>query len=255
MDFNDLLRRAGKIVSDNSPSILTAIGVVGTVTTAYLTGQASFRAAEIIAEQDLGARLNQEGGIKTREKFELVWQLYIPAAGSAAMTVACIVAANRIGNRRAAALAAVYALSERAFDEYKVKVVEKLGEKREQAVRDEVAQDRVRNTEAASREVVVVSGQVLCLDLYTQRYFTSSVEELKSAQNEINHQVNNDYYASLTDFYNQIGLASTSFSDEVGWNSDKLLDLKFSTAIAGDGRPCITFDFVVAPIRNHYRLQ
>ena len=36
------------LLNENSTTILTAVGVVGTVGTAYLTGRATFKAAEII---------------------------------------------------------------------------------------------------------------------------------------------------------------------------------------------------------------
>lgn len=251
MNLSSMAARFGRLLTDNSPVILTAIGVAGTLTTAYLAGQASFKAARIIEEQQKDVVWD----LSSREKIELTWQLYIPAAGSAVTTIACIIAANHIGHRRAVAMAAAYAISERAFDEYRNKIVEKIGEKREQAARDEIAQDRVARTEMGSREVVIVSGDVLCYDAFSGRYFTSNMERLRQAQNEINHQVLNDYHASLTEFYQLIGLSPTSLSEEVGWNSDRLLELKFSTVLAGDGRPAISFDFVVSPIRNYYRLQ
>jgi len=65
----------------------------------------------------------------------------------------------------------------------------------------------------------------------------------------------NDFYASLSDFYDLIGLPTTSFSDEVGWNSDRLLELQFSTVLSDDGRPCISIDFRTVPIRDYYKVQ
>jgi hypothetical protein len=61
-------------------------------------------------------------------------------------------------------------------------------------------------------------------------------------------------YASLSDFYHLIGLPSTSFSDEVGWTSDKLLELEISTVLSEDERPCLSIGFNVAPIRNYYKI-
>jgi hypothetical protein len=81
------------------------------------------------------------------------------------------------------------------------------------------------------------------------------MEALRKAQNDINYQVMHDSYASLTDFYSMVGLAPTSNSDDVGWNSDKLLELQFSPVLTEGGRPCISIDFVVAPVRHYYRLN
>ena len=98
-------------------------------------------------------------------------------------------------------------------------------------------------------------GSVLCYEAYTGRYFLCDMETLRKAQNDINHQVLNDSYASLSDLYDLIGLPHNTNSDEVGWNSDKLLELQFSAVISEGGRPCISVDFAVAPVRHYYRLS
>ena len=255
MAFSDFARRAGKLAADNSPAILTAIGVTGTLTTAYLTGKATFKAAEVIAENEheFGNGLSFQMG--SRDKVELVWKLYIPAASTAVLTVGAIVFANRIGTRRAAALAAAYSISERAIEEYKAKVVERMGVTKEQAVRDEIAQDRVKRN-PVSREVIVTGkGEVLFYESFTGRYFTSTIQAMDSAVNEINAQIISDNYAALTDFYYKIGLAKTSMSDEVGWSAPTLLKVQYSTTIAEDERPCIVIDFEAGPIRDYDRFN
>lgn len=266
MDIAKLAKRFEKLVTDNSPAILTVIGVTGTLTTAYLTGKASFKAAQIIEENEptIGVRRNpvtndvemDREPLDIKEKTELVWKLYIPAAGTAVMTVACIIAANRIGTRRAASLAAAYSLSQNAIAEYREKVFEKVGERKEQAFRDELAQERVNKNPPSNNEVIIAGGgNVLCHDEFTGRYFTSDMQSLRKAWNDVNHQVLNSYYASLTDFYDLIGLPKTSSSDEVGWNSDKLLELKFSAVMTEDDQPCISIDFATVPIRGYSRIS
>jgi hypothetical protein len=251
--FEELAKRLGKFTADNSPAILAGIAVAGTITTAYLAGKASVRAAEILREEAIRWAV-PTSELKPRYKIEAVWKLYIPAASSAALTIACIISANQIGTRRATAMAAAYSPTERAYTEYRDKVVEKIGKNKEHAYRDEIIQDRV-NDNPAHREIIISGLDVLCYDKFTGRYFTSDMETLKKAQNDTNYQVNSDYYASLTDFYNRIGLRPTGMSDEVGWNSDRLLELSFSSVLADDGRPCLAFEFVVVPVRGFYRVN
>lgn len=255
MGLNNIAGRMGKFASDNSPAILTGLGVVGALTTAYLTGKASFKAAQLIREEEKGGTAGDPRQ-RFKERFNLTWKLYIPAASSAVTTVAFIIVANRIGSRRATALAAAYAISERAYDEYREKIVEKLGERKELAARDEIAQDRVMRNPPPEDMVLLEDGlSVLCCDLFSGRYLMSDMETIRRAENDVNFQVNNDYYASLSDFYDAIGLPHTSMSDDFGWNSDKLLDLEFSTTLTPSGKPCLTFDFKVMPIRGYSRLQ
>lgn len=258
MRIPDIALRATKFASDNSPAILTALGVAGALTTAYLTGKATVKAMQVIRAEEEEAREStgdEYYEIHNRRAVELTWQYYIPAASSAVATVAFIIAANRVGSRRAAALAAAYAISERAMDEYKEKVVEKLGEAKERRIRDEVAQERVSRNPPPVDMIYEETGSVLCCDLFTGRYFLSDMETLRRAENTINYQVTHNYYASLSDFYEQIGLEKTSMSDDFGWNVDKLMELYISTTLTPSGKPCLTMDFKVAPIRGFSRLQ
>lgn len=256
MNLGDMLQRFQKLTIDNSPAILTGVAVAGTVATAFLTGKATIKATELVREQEKFYEKSLVEEVGAREVVRLTWKLYIPPVTTGLLTVTCIIGANRIGTRRAAAVAAAYTLSEKAFSEYRDKVVEKLGEKKEQQVRDEIAQDRVTRNPANSSQLVVIDGRsVLCYEAFTGRFFISDMETLRKAENDTNHQVNNDYYASLTDFYERIGLDKTSLSDEVGWNCNKLLEVQYSTVLSPDGRPCISIDYAVAPIRDFYRVQ
>lgn len=254
MNLNDILKGSKKFVFDNSPAIMTAIGVAGVVSTAYLTGTATVKATSLYFEHErqLDEMPRKEA---TKWLFKYTWRLYLPAAVSTLATITCIVCANRIGNRRAAAMAAAYTISEKAFAEYKDKVVEKLGDKKEQAVRDEIQQDRVTRTSEESKNVIIAEGDVLCYEAFTGRYFKSNMEALKKAQNDTNYQMINDNYASLSDFYNRVGLPPTATSDEVGWNLDQLVELEFSTVLSEDGKPCIAINFLVSPIRNYYKVN
>lgn len=259
MDFSSFLKGSSKIVADNSPAILSALAVTGTLTTAYLSGRAAFKAAQII-EDAQGNRdrdfENDDPALTTREKVQLTWTLYIPAASTVVTTIACIVAANRIGTRRAAALAAAYKFSEKAIAEYKGKVVEKIGEKKEQLVRDELAQDRIDKNPPKAKDILFTGrGEVLCYEACFGRWFMSDMHTLRDAQNKTNIVVINNGYASLSVFYDLIGLDSTTYSDEVGWNTDNILDLKFSTCLAPNDTPCISVDYSVLPTREYSNLH
>lgn len=249
--LTELAKKAGKFVTDNSPAIMTAIGVTGTLATAYLTGRASIKAGKLIGYEEAD---NRE--YMTREQLKnfilekKLWKLYIPAASTAAVTVSAIIFANRVGSRRAAAMATAFTLTEKAFEEYKAKVVERLGESKETAIRDEIAQDRVNRSPVPEGQMVVIeSGKVLCYEPYTDRYFQSSMEDLRQAQNDINLQVLHDGFAALGDFYEKIGLGKTSLSDELGWTPDVPLDLKFSSVISSTGKPALSFEYRNIPIR------
>lgn len=253
MNLARFMKRAEKFTIDNSPAILTAIGITGTLTTAYLTGKASFKAYDLLLEEDTRRHMNNEPPLRpdTKAMVQVVWREYIPAGISATVTVAAIFAANHVSTRRATAMATAYSLSERAFTEYKDKVVEKIGEKKNQEIKDEIAQDQVtRNPVDEATVIMTNDGEVLCYDRFIGRYFKSSMEALKRAVNEVNYTILHQDYASLSDFYMELGLEPTGISDEVGWTTDQLLELDISTVLSTDNKPCIAIDFNHRPIRN-----
>jgi hypothetical protein len=247
-----IARRAKFLVNDNSTTILTGMGVTGTVTTAYLSGRASFKAAQLIAEDKrVREALLPEAPngdvlivpeLSSVSKVRLVWRLYIPAVGVGVTTLTSIVMANKIASKKIAALAIASGISERALQEYKAKVVERFGERDEMKVRDEIAQERV---------ILAGTGEVLCYDQHSGRYFQSSVENIKKAVNKVNHDLNNFMHASLSEFYDEIGLPPTSYSDSVGWNSNHQLEVAFSTVMSSNDQPCIAIDFVNPPHANY----
>lgn len=259
------LARHGKfLLNENSRTILTGVGVVGTVSTAYLSGRASFRAAELINETEKlrtdhkaenGAEWENEPMTKL-EKVRAVWRLYIPPGAVCLTTVTCIIVANKIASKKIAALALASGISERALQEYKEKVIERLGEREDTKIRDAVAQDRVNEHPVGSREVILAgTGEVLCFDLATGRYFQSTVEEIKRAENKINYRLNNFMYCSASEFYDEIGLAPTTYTDSVGWNANKHIEVQFSSVLTPDGKPCLAIDFTTPPFTEYSDLH
>lgn len=254
----ELQKKAQQLLAENASTFLTAGGVAGTVGTAVLTGRASFKAAEIIRDKEV-AELAEElvdgeppdhtMGLDTKSKVFLVWPLFLPPIGLGGVTITSIIMAHRISAAKAAALAVAYGLIERDFDEYKEKALEKLGVGKEQKLRDEIAQDRVNANPPDKQVVILAGGDVLCYDMLTGRYFQSTVENIKKAENRLNHALLNHDYASLSEFYEEIGLAPTSYTDEVGWNSarDGTVEVRFSTAMSQDDKPCVAVDFNTAP--------
>jgi Family of unknown function (DUF6353) len=234
---------ATHLLRSNSPAILTALGVSGTLSTAYLAGKASYKAAHVIRRANLTFPAPGERRQRAKENFQLTWKLYIPAVTSGGLTIACIVMANRVGSKRTAAIAAAYSLSETALVEYREKVIEQFGERKEQAVRDELAQDKVAGN-PPNREVIVAgSSDVLCHELLTGRYFRSDMETLRKAQNDINGKILRERYVQLSEFYYLVGLPYTSHSSVLGWDSDRLMELEFSTVLSEDNIPCIAFEY------------
>ena len=250
------ISKAKFLLENHSTTILSGVAVAGTVTTAVLTGRASFKAARILEDEQnaiVGAWREGESDtppedLSKTHKLKVVWKLYLPPVASGVLTVTSIIVANKISSKKIAALAVAGGISERALQEYKDKVVEKLGDRQSQKIRDDIAQDRVTKNPYSSEVVLVGTGDVLCYDMLTGRYFRSSVEDIKRAENKINHEILNTMGASLSEFQDILGMPETDYTQKVGWDGPDLVSVLLSTTMSADGRPCICVDFNRPPI-------
>ena len=253
----------------HSPEILMGIGITGMVTTTVMAVRATPKALELIESEK--RRLNRElleeakksgceecNQITRLEPVDLIkvtWKCYIPAGITCMVSIACLIGARSVNARRNAALATAYTLSESTLRDYQKKVIETIGEKKEQTVRDAVAKEHIERDPVENKEVILSGrGNTLCYDSISGRYFRSDMDAIKKAENELDARLRNEMYISLNEFYYEIGLEPLRvIGDELGWNIDKgYLDLDFSSQIATDGTPCLVIEYNPAP-RYDYR--
>jgi hypothetical protein len=258
--LGELTKRAAKFASANSTTILTTIGVVGTVSTAYLAGRAALNTGAEIRQEEV----DRGEVMDTREKLQFVWETnlwrdYIPAVVTCSTTVVCIVMSQRIGSKQAAGLAAAYTLSERAMDEYQKKVVEKIGEKKEEEVRSEILRDRVREQDPFEDDSIEVHGKPngsVFHDKFGQMYVWSTREEIGAAMNDIGRTIINVGYATLADFYYRMDMPAPIYATEIGWCSDDELPRPtFSSALSPGEKPINAFEFTVNPNARYLRFH
>ena len=249
-----------------SPEILTGIGIAGMITTTVIAVKSTPKALSLIdkelkrqnkeladeAERNGEVGFDEISKLKPIDVLKVTWKCYIPTVTIGAASIACLIGASSVHSKRNAILATAYKLSETAFSEYKEKVIETIGEKKEEVIRDKVHKERMEKDPVSKNEVFISdSGDTLCYDYNTGRYFKSDIEKIRRAVNTLNKKMLLDGYVSLNEFYEEIGIARTSTGDRLGWNTDSdLLDLNFSSQLTEDGKPCLVIDFKVEPKYN-----
>lgn len=242
-----------KTLSKNSPAIL-----IGGGTALMFVAVGTAIGATPKALQLIEAKKKEEHKDKLTplETVQATWKCYIPTVAAASAGAACIIGGCSVNGKRNAALAAAYKLTETAYTEYKDKVKAELGEKKEQIIRDKIAQDKVDKTPVNSSNVIITgNGHTLCLDTVFGQYFESDIDTIKKAVNEFNYQLLSRDYMSLNDFYDELGIKHIEIGDQVGWNIHKSgqLEISFSSALAADGRPCLTLSYMVHPEHDYDR--
>lgn len=250
--ISNFIKTVGNKLSEHSPEILTGIGITGLLSTTVLAVKATPKALRLIDEKKEEYDTDELTNI---EVIKTCWKCYIPAAVTASVSVACIIGANSVNNKRNAVLATAYKLSESAFSEYKEKVIETIGEKKEEEVRDKIAKDRIEKNPVNNEVIITGKGDVLCYDVVSGRYFKSDVDKIRKAENTLNKKLMNDMYCSLNEFYDLIGLPFTQMGFDLGWNvNDSLVEIEFSTQLSEDDTPCVVIQYSVLPKCDYQHL-
>lgn len=243
INWKGIAGNVGRTLRRKSPEILTGIGISGMITTTILAVRATPEALRRIEAKKQNARHKKLTAVQT---VQAAWTCYIPAGVTGGVSVACLIGASAVNGRRNAALATACSLAENTLRDYRGKVIEAIGEKKENAILDAVDRDRVeRNPPPPDKDVPVTEGAmapVLCYDAMFGRYFYSDVETLKKAANKLNWQMNNgcEPYISLNELYAEIGLTTVDVGDDLGWRSDRgLIELRFSSQLVNGRTPCL----------------
>lgn len=229
-------------MKQHMPELLTGAGIAGMIATTIFAVKGTPKALRLIEEEKAKQETDKLTPVDT---VKATWKCYIPAAVTGALSIACLVGGSTVSAKRNAALAAAYSLSESAIREYKDKVIETIGEEKEREVRDAVAKSRIENDPVSNQEIVdTKTGQALCYDILSGRYFYSNAEKIERCVNAINKKMLNNSYVSLNDFFYELGLEGTTLGENLGWSiSQGMVTVDFSTQLSENDVPCLVIDY------------
>lgn len=245
-NINKAFKSLKRSTSKYSPQIFTGLGIAGVVTTTVLAIKATPKAVKLVEEE----AYERKEELTPMEVVKITWKCYIPTAVSMVTSITCLICANSVNTKRNAALAAAYKISETAFIEYKDKVVETIGEKKEKTVREKIAEDKIKNNPPAQNTIIMTdSGTELFLEPVSGRYFKSDMEKIRRIENECNKKMLHDIngYMSLNDFYDELGLEHSSIGYELGWNSYNLLEIDYIPQLLEDDKLCVVLEYTTGP--------
>lgn len=254
MNKSKFIHKAKLFVTRHSPEILVGVGITGMIGTTVLAVKATPKALKLIENKKADEHTDKLTPIET---VKATWKCYVPAAVMCVASAACIVGASSVHIKRNAALATAYKLSETAMTEYREKVVETLGERKEQAIQEKLDVDRIKKAAEKSEEVIRTGhGDTLFLDPTSGRLFESDIDYVKNAINDLNGQMLEDTfgYASLNDFYDALDLQHTDIGEMVGWNVHNRIKIRIGSGISPNGRPCIVINHEHAPKYDYERV-
>lgn len=242
-----------KSITKHSPEILMGLGVAGMLTSTVLAVKATPKALRLIEEKKKEENVEK---LSVGQTIKTTYKCYLPAAGVATVSTACLIGSTSISVRRNAALATAYKIVETGYKEYKEQVVETLGEKKEEQIREAIVQKKIDNNPVSQNQVIVLGGETLCYDVWSGRYFRSDIDKIKRSVNELNRTMTYNEYVSLNDFYDKLGLEPTKQGELLGWKLSKgLIELNPSSHLSEKDQPAYAIDFVTPPEYDYYKFM
>ena len=242
-------------MSKHEPELLMSVGIVGLI---FSTGWAIFGTYKSIkAVQKYKAEKNIDK-VTAKEVFKLTWKYYIPVILVTAGSVPCIIAGNRISNKRMAALTTAYTVSQTALQEFKDATKEVVGEKKADQIQDKANEKRVNRTYDSSKILLTGEGNNLFYEPLSARYFRSTWNAVQKACNELNSEVLSGTlgYISLNEWFTRLGLKETDAGDILGWelrgDPSNIIKIDLTSMITEDGNPCACIKYKKEPDKLTY---
>lgn len=235
-------------IKKHGPAILTGFGIAGMIATTFLAVQATPKAIILIEDKkEIKAELEEE--CTPIDIVKVAWKPYIPAMITGVLSIGCLIGAHSTHTRRYATLAAAYTLSESSLRDYRDKVIETIGEKKEKEVQDALAKEKVEKNPVSNCEVIITErGNTLCFDTISGRYFKSDIDKIKKAVNEINRELLDEMFITLNELYYELGLGRIAIGDDLGWDiANGLIEVYFSSQLDEYENPCLVLNYPTPP--------
>lgn len=241
INVRSLIRSGSRLISKHSPEILGAAGLGLSVASVIYAIRDTPKAYEQIAifEEEV------ERPLTPKEKFDVSWRVFIPTGVTLFSSVVMVVSALTIQNKRLQAMAAFAGAAAETIRHYDNTLAEELGEQAAEKIKAKTAERSAADLDF--EDVLDAGGDTLFYDEQSGRYFTADFQSVRAAVNDLNHDLMSWNWVSLNDLYSRIGLPTIRMGDNMGWDSDELIELRFRPLLSTNGTQYIQLGHVVQP--------
>ena len=236
------IARQALLAKKNSPTILFGAGVVGVIGTTVLASRATLKLDEVVfgiehdiavanrvreekPEQYSDADLHSDIQLIRVQGAIKIAKLYAPAIIVGGLSIAALTKSHHILTNRNTALTAAYAALDKGFSQYRARVVEELGEEKDQEFRYG-SQETEIETKTGKKKVIKTAhpdGASIYARFYDEsaRNWSPWPDEnmifVKCQQNYANDILHSRGHIFLNEVYDLLGLERSSAGAVVGW--------------------------------------
>lgn len=227
-------------MQEHAPGVLFGLGVVGMIGSTVLACRGTLKLETTLekGQKDLAIHkaINNDEYTEQMRRKDIariyvrtgaeVTRLYAPSIVVGTASIACLTKSHNILNDRITAITAAYAAVDKAFREYRERVVERYGEETDRQMRYGSEKVEVINPETGRKKTVdrVPPGE---LSQYA-RFFDQHSESwgkdpeinfiyLKSQQTYFNNLLQARGHVFLNEVYHELGLPHSGAGAVVGW--------------------------------------
>jgi hypothetical protein len=237
------------LVMANRPELLFGASVTATVGAVLLSAKGGWDARGKVDEANEKRVANSEPPLDMKEKVQLTWLCYMPAAittiGALGSTTGLHLV--HIQEKKALAQAAMVAIEEtkQAAKEFERENLGQLSDKEKSAVLDQRSDEngvvKVEDTDGILEELYVVRDAKTGRDIY------SNERRIEEAVLHVNELLTKDGDTSLNEFYERAGFELTPDGSDFGWSGGKWIEVQWDTTKRDDGKPVRRFKFRPIP--------
>jgi len=235
-----------------SPEILTGVGIVGVVTSGVLAARATLKLDAVIGKLEIEKdRINDEAQTKDEHQklmfkayrsftFDLI-KLYGPSVTLGGASIAALVSSQGIMRKRNVAYAAAYKGLEQAYNNYRKRVQDEVGEEKEREIYLGLRVQDTEYTEYDGEDGPLTKDGMLDavrknrpyarLFDNTNKNWSDNLDYdrmfLQSQQNYANDLLHSRGHVFLNEVYDMLGFERSKEGAVVGWvkgNGDDVID-------------------------------
>jgi hypothetical protein len=236
-----LIGRQSLLAQQNAPQILFAAGVAGTVASTVLACRATLKLSDVLTETQMNLDVAKSiespeySDSMRRKDTALIYgrsvgkvaRLYAPSVILGAASIGALTKSHNILQERNLALTAAYAAVDKAFAQYRERVIDKYGEEEDREFRFPSEEFDIVDEESGKTETVKLLSDAHEESMYA-RFFDHENRNwnwadeinlffLRCQQNWANDKLKARGHLFLNEVYDSLGLSRTAAGAVVGW--------------------------------------
>lgn len=238
---NAITRKVAKevlVLKRNSPHIFFAVGIVGVVGGTVLACKATMKVGDVLDEmkEDVEAVKNDLNGTTDYQR-DLAYayvqgtarivKLYAPAVLVTGVSIAALTGSHVQLTKRNTTLTIAYAGLQKAYEEYRERVRQELGEEKERDIYHGVTTEKVKIDGKTVDQKTVdpnkLSPYARVFDKMSSNWQPEpeyNMLFLKAQQNYFNHLLQSRRHVFLNEVYDALDIPRTRVGQVVGWYLD-----------------------------------